>query len=146
MKLPKELTTVTPASKFLAVILFVTIPFLAFLYGMKYQEFLDFNRHPKDSVSSRKVKRVPTPTPDFSKTAINLVRNQKEVQEWLGLFTEQYGTNPVTGGKPVIDIDHKEVNDFLIHVYEKVSDSFYPHNATFNWYRVNEKTWEVTKE
>lgn len=39
-KLPKWLTTVTPFSKALAMILFIAFPFLGFYLGMKYQEKL----------------------------------------------------------------------------------------------------------
>lgn len=35
--LPKELTTVTPLSKFLAMFLFIALPVLAFVFGMYYQ-------------------------------------------------------------------------------------------------------------
>lgn len=38
MKLPKELTTVTPLSKTIALVLFMLLPFLGFLIGFKYQE------------------------------------------------------------------------------------------------------------
>lgn len=38
MKLPKFLTTVTPFSKLMALSLFVTLPVLAFYYGMAYQK------------------------------------------------------------------------------------------------------------
>ncbi|PIQ72540.1 hypothetical protein COY13_02180 [Candidatus Roizmanbacteria bacterium CG_4_10_14_0_2_um_filter_36_35] len=37
MNLPKELTTVTPLSKAIAFLLFITLPVLAFMYGMNYQ-------------------------------------------------------------------------------------------------------------
>jgi hypothetical protein len=37
-KLPKELTTVTPLSKFLAGALFVFLPIVAFIMGMNYQK------------------------------------------------------------------------------------------------------------
>ena len=40
MRLPKELTTVTPLSKTLASIVFVTLPIIAFLFGMIYQRML----------------------------------------------------------------------------------------------------------
>ncbi len=40
MKLPKELTTVTPFSKALAVILFITLPFFGFYLGLLYQKSL----------------------------------------------------------------------------------------------------------
>lgn len=42
MALPKSLTTVTPLSKTLAMILFIALPFLGFLLGMQYQEVIDF--------------------------------------------------------------------------------------------------------
>lgn len=38
MKLPSSLTTVTPLSKFLALVLFITLPFLGFFIGMQYQQ------------------------------------------------------------------------------------------------------------
>lgn len=41
MKLPKELTTVTRLSKALALTLFITLPILAFSFGMKYQKGID---------------------------------------------------------------------------------------------------------
>lgn len=37
MKLPKSWTTVTPLSKFIAFILFVSLPFVGFIFGEKYQ-------------------------------------------------------------------------------------------------------------
>ncbi len=40
-KLPKELTTVTPLSKFFAGALFVFLPIVAFLMGMNYQKNID---------------------------------------------------------------------------------------------------------
>lgn len=38
MQLPKELVTVTPLSKMLALILFISLPILAFFFGMNYQK------------------------------------------------------------------------------------------------------------
>lgn len=37
MHLPKELTTVTPLSKTVALIMFITLPVVTFLFGMQYQ-------------------------------------------------------------------------------------------------------------
>jgi hypothetical protein len=37
MKLPKELTTVTPLSKTLALILFIVLPFIGFFIGVRYE-------------------------------------------------------------------------------------------------------------
>ena len=41
MSLPKELITVTPLSKFLALTLFITLPILAFIFGIKYESNLN---------------------------------------------------------------------------------------------------------
>jgi len=38
MKLPQSFTTVTPLSKFLAMILFVSLPFIGFYFGYKYKK------------------------------------------------------------------------------------------------------------
>lgn len=43
LALPTVLTTVTPFSKGLALALFVTLPFLGFLFGMEYQKVLNIN-------------------------------------------------------------------------------------------------------
>lgn len=40
MNLPKELTTVTPLSKNIALVIFTLLPIGAFLMGMKYQRML----------------------------------------------------------------------------------------------------------
>jgi hypothetical protein len=38
---PKQLTTVTPFSKTIAIILFILLPFIGFYIGMQYQRTLD---------------------------------------------------------------------------------------------------------
>src|SRR3989344_1976481 len=40
MSLPKELTTVTPLSKIVALILFIFLPILGFHFGIKYQQLI----------------------------------------------------------------------------------------------------------
>lgn len=40
MQFPKELTTVTPLSKALALMMFVLLPIITFLFGMRYQTLL----------------------------------------------------------------------------------------------------------
>lgn len=42
MQLPKELTTVTTLSKSVAVIMFISLPIIAFLFGMRYQTELTY--------------------------------------------------------------------------------------------------------
>lgn len=61
MNLPKELTTVTKTSKTLAYIVFLTLPFIGFFLGIKYQQTLDLaNQQTTEPVI---IKRTPTPTP-----------------------------------------------------------------------------------
>ena len=54
-KLPKFLTTVTPFSKFLALTLFVTFPFIGFYLGIKYQHLVYSSMPPSVTI-------FPTPT------------------------------------------------------------------------------------
>lgn len=63
MILPKELTTVTPLSKFLALILFIIFPLVGFVFGMQYQYTVDlYNRQLNDTYPAT-ITRHPTPTP-----------------------------------------------------------------------------------
>lgn len=41
MQIPKELTTVTTVSKTVALVMFVTLPIIAFLFGMRYQTLIE---------------------------------------------------------------------------------------------------------
>lgn len=40
--MPKELTTVTPLSKYLAMFLFIVLPFIGFSLGIRYQQVIDY--------------------------------------------------------------------------------------------------------
>lgn len=60
MKLPKELTTITPVSKALALLLFITLPICGFFLGMQYQKILDASISQPDSITSAKI--IPTTT------------------------------------------------------------------------------------
>lgn len=42
MLLPKWATTVTPLSKAIALLIFIILPFIGFILGMKYQQMRDF--------------------------------------------------------------------------------------------------------
>lgn len=63
--------------------------------------------------------------------AIRIVRDLPEVRSFL----------LETNGLVVAENRPKD-NEYLIHVFE-IKDN---HTATFNWYRINQKTGEVTKE
>ncbi len=62
MNLPKELTTVTPLSKYLAIVVFVLFPILGFFLGMKYQELMNLSKR-QEMEENLTITRAPTPTP-----------------------------------------------------------------------------------
>ncbi len=70
MKLPKELTTVTPLSKTLAFVVIVTIPFLGFFFGIKYDQLLTSNNLAMSSLTKNepqsKLTRYKSVTEQFS--------------------------------------------------------------------------------
>lgn len=57
MRLSKVLTTVTPLSRMLALLLFIALPFVGFYAGTQYQARLMQNEYP-----------TPTPTPERNQT------------------------------------------------------------------------------
>lgn len=61
MKLPEELTTVTPLSKYFAMILFISLPFIGFFMGMNYQSTLDLSGSQQAYTSLTVIKPSPTP-------------------------------------------------------------------------------------
>jgi len=72
--------------------------------------------------------------------AVSLVEARPEVQKWLENFPGPGRLRSDGESKAVINVDHKDGEVFVIHVYELLSD----HRATFNWYNVNIKTKLVT--
>jgi hypothetical protein len=63
MKLPKELTTVTPLSKALALSIFIVFPICGFFLGMNYQQLIDMNNQQQVIIEQNITKPTPTPTP-----------------------------------------------------------------------------------
>jgi hypothetical protein len=64
MKLPKYLTTVTPFSKTLAIILFVFLPVYGFIFGMEYNQIQIQSQTPVPSIQTVLLPTsIPTPTP-----------------------------------------------------------------------------------
>ena len=66
MQLPKELTTVTPLSKYLALSLFVLLPILAFFLGMRYSQIIYTDMLPQVAYTRGESNNTPSPSPDFS--------------------------------------------------------------------------------
>lgn len=79
MELPKSLTTVTPISKYLALVLFILLPFVGFYAGMKYQKSITPNMALKSNLKlqprnlGNATRAVPTSIPilNFPSTIIS---------------------------------------------------------------------------
>ena len=66
MTLPKELTTITPTSKYLAMLLLLSLPFVGFLLGLKYQQqFIEYLES-RANVDQYILKTQPTATQSAS--------------------------------------------------------------------------------
>jgi len=128
VNLPPSFTTVTPFSKLLAAILFITLPFVGFYLGLHYQE--------KNLVQA--------PSQISSSQALALVKDLPEVKSWLALFTGPGSTGPVSGGRPVIELTGTSGGIYSIHVYETVPPD--GHSATFNRYQVDFATGKITPQ
>lgn len=63
----KELTSVTPFSKLLALILFITLPIIAFILGMNYQKKIDYY---KDYKMVTPITDIPVTPPQGYPTSI----------------------------------------------------------------------------
>lgn len=87
----------------------------------------------KSSVMSGKSK-----TELSAKQAEDLVRNRKEVKEWLALFAKAKKDHRKVG-TPQIEVERDGAN-WMVHVYEQMPD----HTATVNWYTVDPKTSKVS--
>ena len=61
MKLPRELTTVTKLSKYLAMMVFVALPIVGFFLGMSYQEMIDLAKKQEESNIVIESKLSPSP-------------------------------------------------------------------------------------
>lgn len=73
--------------------------------------------------------------------ALDLVMAMPEVKEFFKTVKKS------NLAKPTIDLDRKEGNNYVVHVYEVVTDGpDSSHTATKNWYYVNINTGKITKE
>jgi len=70
--------------------------------------------------------------------ARDLVRREKEVQEYENRLAKE--------GKKVIINVSDDGSAWLVQVYEVVKQDEESHTATFNWYRVDKKTMEISRE
>jgi len=73
--------------------------------------------------------------------AVNLVMNLPEVKEFFK------NARASKRSKPTVELDRKEGNAYVVHVFEVVSDGpDEAHTATMNWYNVDIKTGKIKKE
>jgi len=87
--------------------------------------------------SPKKISRIKI----TEKRALDLVMAMPEVKEFFKEVTKS------KLAKPTIDLDRKEGNAYVIHVYEVVNDGpDSSHTATKNWYYVNMNTGKITRE
>ncbi|OGH90439.1 MAG: hypothetical protein A2507_03015 [Candidatus Magasanikbacteria bacterium RIFOXYD12_FULL_33_17] len=77
---------------------------------------------------------------DQEQKAEQIVRNLETVKNWLKQFSNPDGTSPITGGKPMIEVDRNEYNTITFHLYESTKER----NITFDWYDVDMETLTVT--
>lgn len=96
---------------------------------------------PKPSKNSTKAKRVKAVT---EQEAVKNVASRSEVIAWKKSVDAAAKKRGVSAH---IEVDRKENNEIIVHVYEVVPDGAdSSHSATFNWYHVNQQTGKVTKE
>ena len=78
MQIPKELTTVTPLSRLLALLLFILLPILGFVFGINYQKTINsqqYNRNVIENNSSQQTQSViHTPTNNYNYESNPLLR------------------------------------------------------------------------
>ena len=104
MPLPKFLTTVTPFSKALAMIIFILFPILAFFLGMAYQESITNVKIRLLEEKLVQLSRYPTPTPDYTDTANwNIFKNEENGFE-IRYHTSWYmGATEEPTGEHILD-------------------------------------------
>lgn len=130
MKLFKKLTTITPLSKFIALTLFIILPFLGFYLGIRYQE-----------LDSTAVKTSQYQSQITKEQAENLIKNLPEVKNFL---------KSLDGNKAgfFVNAEDRKDNYWYIQVAEVVVDSkadeeYMSHTVTFNWYKVDRSSGRI---
>ncbi|WP_440110085.1 hypothetical protein [Paenibacillus sp. QZ-Y1] len=65
-------------------------------------------------------------------------------QEAISLVIKEYGS--IISPKTIVDIDHVEGEDYIVHVYDVVreTESEGGHTATLGWYNVSKFNGKIT--
>lgn len=92
------------------------------------------------TAAGTKAKKAPTGKITEEK-AVDLVMAMPDVKQFFKNVTKS------KLAKPVIDVDRKEGNAYVVHVYEVVNDGpETSHTATKNWYYVDINTGKIKTE
>lgn len=127
MKLSKKLTTVTPFSKYLAMVLFIILPFVGFYLGIKYQEI-----NYTISIGSQYQNQI------TKNQAEDIVKDLPEVKKMLDNAKNER----------IVTADERKDN-WYVQVAEVVEDTRPEdkertgHTATFNWYKIDKNNGKV---
>lgn len=82
------------------------------------------------------------------KDSVNVVEEKsKEISEdeAISIAKEYFLKNCIQCESKVIEVDHVEENDYIIHIYEIVGKGEeYEHSATLGWFKVNKYTGNIS--
>src|SRR5258708_24324388 len=114
MTLPASLITVTKYSKFLALVMFVLLPFTGFFFGMEYQQKLDGVPQVSNPVQYSNPSPTPTPTPTTTATASVIAR--LDASNWHTYDNKDYTVKYPPESK-LFDVDHFFIvtSDYQFH-------------------------------
>lgn len=139
-RLIKFFNSVTPFSKIIAVVLFITSPFIGFYIGMEYQREINTSNYLKSQIISSKIKIIPTisPTP----TALANPTPTIELSEFQKFLKEKcFNQEILMGDLPFnfsVDlIDKYKIKDQIYCHYDEPSVS--RHLELFTMPRGNEE-------
>lgn len=102
---------------------------------------LEKTKAEKPASAAKKTTKAPAKIMLTKQGSVNAVMKMPEVKQF---FTNVSKTKVA---KPAIEMDRVEGDDYIVHVFEIVSDGpDSSHTATQNWYHVNKYTGKITKE
>ena len=113
MSLPKELTTVTKLSKYLAMVVFIALPFVGFFLGVRYQEMMDLGKSQQEE-SNLAIPRAPTPTPDETVNWKTYIASNSLTFRYPEQSFNIYG-NSLENGVTLISTDKEVVMGIFTH-------------------------------
>lgn len=162
MKFPKELTTVTPISRVLAMLCFITFPLIAFFWGLNYQKNQDqFNAKSVTILYTQKQQPIPSISnkiiyrqEDMRKTYTGEDFTFEYPSSWIkkSLCEENPFCLLITNYKDLPDTEMvdpeygeiyskktfmKEKNDIANYTYKGVGAFWQSSTSNYNWIQVD---------